>query len=465
MKIKYFYLLLFAALIYSCDDETTGIGESTRPSGDQIASGVANYYVQTQSILADSVFARTSTAYLGKYTDPQFGEFNADFIAQFNCTDNFEFPETLQEITGIQLQLYYSAYFGDSLNAMRLQVDTLNRIIPSTETKTFYTSMDPKQFYDITAKPLAKKAFAARGPSVRDTTYTSVDTSTGDYVPYLTTYWQEIKLPLSLGKMMYTKYEENKNNYKDAEQFIKNVLKGVYIHCTHGDGTILYIDDISLNLNFKYLIASKSGKVDSLVLGGTMFAATKEVIQANRFKNSDSLKELVKETKCTYLKTPAGLFTEVTLPIQEIADAHQRDTLNAASVTFTRYNDKGDSDFPMETPQYLLMVRKSEMYSFFENNKTVDNQTSFIAEFVTTGESANTYAFPNIAPLISYCRDEKLSGKHAEDWDKVVLIPVEVETDSNGNYTSIKNSLKMQSASMVGGSNHPIKMQVLYTTF
>ena len=464
MKIKYLYALLAAILFYSCDDSTTGIGDSTISTGDKINSGVATYNVNTSTILADSVYARTNTAYLGKYTDPQYGEFSADFIAQFNCTDNFTFPETLQEITGIQLKLYYTSFFGDSLNAMRLQVDTLNKVIPEAELNTFYTSVDPSQYYDSTTKPLAKKAFAARGASVNDTTYIYTDMY-GDETSRLTNYWQEIKLPLSLGQQMYNKYVENPDNYKDAESFIKNVLKGIYVHCTHGDGTILYIDDIFLNLNFKYLIESSSGKVDSLTNGSIVFAATKEVIQENRFQNSDRLKELTEDTKCTYLKTPAGLFTEVTLPIEEISEIHQRDTLNAAAITFTRYNEKNDSPYSMGVPKYLLMVRKCDMYSFFENNETYDNKTSFLAEYVSSGESGNTYSFTNIAPLISYCMAEKESGKYTDDWNKVVLIPVDTELDSSNNIIGIKNSLKMQSTSMVGGKNTPIKMQVLYTTF
>ena len=412
MKLKYLYAVLLSAIIYSCDDSTTGIGDSTIAAGDHISAGAATYNVTTRSILADSVYARTSTAYLGKYTDPHFGGFTADFIAQFNCTDNFEFPETVQEITGLQLRMYYTKFFGDSKNAMRMQVDTLNQIIPEKELGTFYTSVDPTQYYDSSAKPLARKAFAATGPSTKDSTMVSYD-SYGN-TSYSSYYWQEVKLPVALGQYMYDKYTADKNNYKNAENFIKNVLKGFYIHCTHGDGTILYIDDIQLRLNFKYLVESSSGKVDSLINGATVFAATKEVIQANRFQNSDRLKELIAETNFTYLKTPAGIFTEVELPIEEIAEVHQRDTLNAASITFTRYNEKLDSKYPMGTPSNLLMIRKKDMYDFFEKNEIYDNVTSFLAELTQSGETANTYTYSNIAPLITYCMNETEEEKQDE---------------------------------------------------
>ena len=464
MKLKYLYAGLLAALIYSCDDATTGIGDSTIAAGDSIPAGAAVYNVHTRSILADSVFARTSTAYLGKYTDPQFGEFSADFIAQFNCVDNYEFPETVQEITGIQMRMFYETYFGDSLNAMRMQIDTLDKIIPEKELSTFYTSVNPTQYFDENANPVARKAFAARGASASDSTIINYDNN-GKPIPY-SYYWQDIKLPLSLGQHMYNKYKEDKNNYKNAEAFIKNVLKGFYIHCTHGDGTILYFTDMQLRLNFKYLIESKStGKVDSLVNGSTTFAATKEVIQANRFQNSDRLKELIEEKEFTYLKTPAGIFTEVTLPVEEIHEMHMRDTLNAASITFTRYNEKGDNKYPMGIPQHLLMVRKCDMHDFFEKNETFDNLTSFIAEYSSMSESANTYSFPNISSLITHCINEKKQGKNDADWNKVVLIPVKVEKDSNGTIIGLKSNLDMESACLMGGEKNPLKMQVLYTTF
>ena len=364
MKLKYFFALVLSALLYSCDDSTYGIGDSTISSEDPIPAGEAKYFATTKSILADSIYARTNTAYLGKYTDPTFGEFTADFIAQFYCTDNFEFPENIKEIKKLELSLYYDTFFGDSLNSMILQVDTLDTIIPEKELSTFYTSVDPTLYYNPNTTPIARKAYAAKGLSTVDTTYTYTDlygTTTEENI-----CWHNVTLPKSLGNHMYKKYTEDKNNYKDAEAFIKNVLKGLYVHCTNGDGTILYINDMELIMHYDYYIQSGSGKMDSLVSSSSVFAATKEVIQANRFQNSDRLKELAESTTdCTYLKTPAGIFTEVTLPIEEISSTHQNDTLNAASITFTRYNEKEESNYQMSTPQYLLMVRKCDMHNFF----------------------------------------------------------------------------------------------------
>ena len=453
MKIKYLCALLLAALTYSCDDTTPGIGDTTIPDGDHIQAGGKIYDVTTRSILADSVYARTSTAYLGRYTDPQFGEFTSDFIAQFNCTDDFEFPEAVQEITGLTLFVQYTKFFGDSLNSMRMRIDTLDKVIPEGDLNTFYTNVNPDNYYNENAKPIAEKAYSAGGTDAHLT-----DTLSSRY------YTQTIKLPTNLGKFMYEKYKEDKNNYKNADAFIKNVLKGIYVRCTHGDGTILYIDNLDLRMHFSRLIKSSSNKLDSLVNTFADFAATKEVIQANRFQNSERLKELVDKDNCTYIKTPAGIYTEATLPVDEIYEAHQNDTLNAATLSFTRFNEKNNSSFAMGIPQYLLMVRKKEMYSFFEENKITDNISSFITSFTS---NSNKYTFSNIAQLITHCIEEKKKGEAGDpdwvkknpDWNKVVLI--------NNSIIGVSNNLDMESAELKGGTKagNELKMQIIYTKF
>lgn len=476
MKIKYLCALLLAALIYSCDDSTTGIGTDLIPGGDKIPANTDSYEFTTKSLLADSVYARTSTAYLGRYTDEQFGEFTADFIAQFTCMDNFKFEEELTKVIGVNISLQYGSFFGDSLNAMRLQVDTLDKVIPEKELSTFYTSVDPKDYYNEKGKPIAVKAYSAVGPSTsKDETTT---TSSG---VKQRTIIQTIKLPNSLGDHIFNKYKENKEYFKTPESFIKNVLKGVYIRCTHGDGIILYIDGLSLNLNFEALIESSSGKRDSLVYKSYFFGATKEVIQANHFSNGSRLEELAQDPDHTYLKSPAGIFTEATFPIAEIYNEHKRDTLNGVNVSFTRYNEK-ESKYKMGIPQYVLMVRKKDMFSFFEENKIIDNKTSFLSSY---SSSNNTYTFTNIAPLITYCIEERKKGITAAggdpekeedgkkwdaknpDWNRVVIIPVKAVSNSNNEIVEISNNLGMESAMLKGGTNpeNKLKMQIFYTTF
>ena len=128
MKSKLIAVLTIAATLYSCDDETVGIGQFIADN-ELIPSKAITYSVETKSILLDSVFSRSSTAYLGKFTDKEYGTFSSDFLVQINCPEDFELPDNIESITKAQLGLYYTNYFGDSLATLHLQVDTLARAI------------------------------------------------------------------------------------------------------------------------------------------------------------------------------------------------------------------------------------------------------------------------------------------------------------------------------------------------
>ena len=125
MKLKFLAAIGFAAILYSCDDTTTGIGDFVAEN-DGIEAFSDSYDISTRTILLDSIFSRTSSAYLGRFTDPEYGTFSAEFLTQINCPEGYEFPSTsaIEEAT---LVMYYNSYYGDSLATMRVQVDTLNQ--------------------------------------------------------------------------------------------------------------------------------------------------------------------------------------------------------------------------------------------------------------------------------------------------------------------------------------------------
>lgn len=105
---------------------------------------------------------------------------------------------------------------------------------------------------------------------------------------------------------------------------------------------LLYINNITLCLYYDLMLESSSGKKDSLSSRFYDFAATKEVIQANHFKNDNKgTNDLVENPNRTYIKSPAGIFTEAIFPIAEIYSEHKNDTLNGVNVSFTRnYNEE-----------------------------------------------------------------------------------------------------------------------------
>lgn len=480
MKIKYLWIVLLLFIVFGCDDNTGSLGGEMMPDEDNISVKTNILDVTTQSILADSIYARTSTAYLGKYTDPDFGAFEADFLTQFNCTDNLKIqdvPDSLVMSNSITLNLYYDKnnFYGDSLAINKLNVYELNKNIQDGSKEYYYTAINPENYYD-SQDILGSKLYSIRDLSVKDSTWNA-----NDLVAI------SIPLPLTLFDRIKNLNKEHPEYFTNSETFIDKVFKGIYVKHENGEGSILYIERITLNLNtIKY-------KTDSLghiyrdntnkpnkdsILYGTLatFEATKEVIQANRFQNDERLKELVAQKQHTYLKTPAGIFTEATLPMNEIvAGEYAKDTINSVQLSFTAYNEVGSNNTPykMPKPERILMVRKKDMYSFFEKNQLADNITSYTA---TLG-SNNIYKFGNINNLINTCVNEKREEEKTDpdwesknpDWNKVVLIPISVTTTTSNSATTIvdiNHDLRLTSAKLLGGpEGEHLKLYVTYTTF
>lgn len=441
------------AALYSCDDSTSGVGDFVS-NIDKIEAFSSSYEATSKTYRLDSIYSRTNRAYLGKYTDPDFGEYTASFITQINCPEGFEFPEHLQEITSATLELYYNGFYGDSLATLTVQVDELNKVINDEDTDLYYTSFDPSDYYSVDNEIKEQKSYAAVDKSVSD----SLRNSEG--------YYPNVKI--DLGDKFKTRLQEASNHpeyFKDAYSFINNVLKGFYVHTIQGDGSVIYIQDIWLRINMDYMVESSTGAIDSLVHGSSVLAASKEVLMATNMTNTWS-NTLEDETGHTYLKTPAGLCTEITLPINDIYDNHKNDTLNSVTLSIKKYRyineeNADKSQYKMGVPKIILMVRKGEMKDFFEKNKTYDNETSFLG---TYDSSTNSYTFSKLNRLISHIFTEKRQRNNDADRDVVVLIPVTTETDTEGNIIGVSHDMEVNAARLFGGEDgEKLKMEVIYT--
>ena len=449
-----------------CDDNTGSIGGSLVPENDIITAETKTFYATSNTIMAnDSILANTSDVYLGMYTDEESGTvFSSSFVTQFGCTEDFEFPmEGVVDDSAsyTKLRLYFNEYYGDSLNAMRCEVYELDNTLQ--EGVPYYTNFDPEELYDVEKKPLAAKTFNVIDYNVHDTILNS-----DNYARHI-----EIALPNSIGNRFISKFYEKdaegnivgKKYFANSEVFINDIFKGIYVKCVQGDGTILKIYRARIDVGFKRLIKSSSGALDSIQALSAPFYSGKEVLQTNKFDNND-LKPLLDEKEYTYIKTPAGLFTEVKLPICELVE--NCDTINSAKMVFTRYNEEGGS---MNSAHgTLLMVRKADMYKFFLKNKLSDGETSYLTSFVN---SNNEYVFSNIANLFKHCYKEYTEGVQKDsdweaknpDWDKVVLIPVTTTEDSNGSVVKILHDISISSMRLRGGTEYEIPIEVVTSKF
>ena len=467
-KLLHFLLAVLTIITFTqCDNNTESVGSSIVPSQDVITARTDTFYAKSRTILAnDSILASSSDVYLGYFSDPESGTvFESSFITQFGCTEDFGFPEegvAGDTATYTKLRLYFDEYYGDSLNALYCNVYELENTLQ--EGKPYYTNLDPSEFYDSQKAPIASKAFNVIDYTLHDTILN------GDYTRHV-----EITLPNSIGNRFINKfYEEDaegnnigKNYFANAENFINDVFKGIYVECTSGDGTVLKIYRTRLDVGFARYIKSSSGELDSLQQLSAPFYSGKEVLQANKFNNND-LAKLADEKEHTYIKTPAGLFTEVELPIIDIVGDNDTTNINSAMISFTRYNDSGSTnDKPHGT---MLMVRKKELYRFFLRNSLADSKTSYLTSF---DRSKNEYLFSNIANLVRQCYKEYAEGTEADkewetknpDWNKVVLIPVKTTEDGNKSVVKIVHDISISSVRLRGGTEYEIPIEVITSKF
>ena len=297
-----------------------------------------------------------------------------------------------------------------------------------------------------------------------------------------------IKLPKDYGTFIMKKYYENPSNFADSYSFIHNVCAGFYYRIISGNGTMFNIDAtkldaVTLNIYFRY----KEG--DSITNGVQKMATTEEVLQNTRIENKN-MEKLLEAENHTYLKTPAGIYTEVTLPIDSIYnDSHINDTINSAKISFSRINDDKQTTYNLPIPQNLLMVKADELYSFFEKSKVADGSTSYVTSY---SEKENAYTFNNISALVSnlYAVRKSGAGVKASDskavkeakyakweaehptWNKVLLVPVNTTySQQTIGYTTqnvlsrVRNDLSLSSTRLAGGNSGDIKISVIYSRF
>ena len=273
-------------------------------------------------------------------------------------------------------------------------------------------------------------------------------------------YKKDGKTYKNYGSYIMQTYAEHPEYFKTNFKFLHNVCPGFYIKNVGGTGNMAKIWNTELIF---YWTRHKTINKDSTAvsIGYNRFDGTEEVLQLNKIENdTENLKKLASkdQEKCTYLKSPAGIFTEVTLPIGDIMKGHEKDTLNTATISFPRLNNEDeDNPYNFATPSTILMVQKDSLQSFFEKSKLADSRTSYTASYSSTGTYKNAYTFQNIANLVSAMYKNKGKG---ENWNKVVLVPVNVITTTQG-YTTviskINHDMSLASTRLIVGTDDPNK--------
>lgn len=465
MKIlRLLTVLVIAALTFAaCDDTTEGIGGSITNKIDNINISNSAFNVTTKSIVADSVLSRNNTGLIGKMKDPETGNYvKGDYMTQLSVLPTFS-VDTLDyikqanngsiEADSCYLLVSYNASYGDTIAPMKVTAYEMTK--PMAENQEYYSNYDAFE-----------KGWVSESNQHWSSNYNLSNTSdVKNFKIYLNKkYKKDGKTYKNYGSYIMQTYAEHPEYFKTNYKFLHYVCPGFYIKNVGGTGNMAKIWNTELIFYWKRqkTIKAKDGVKDSTAvsIGYNRFDGTEEVLQLNKIENDKkSMEKLASQEKWTYLKSPAGIFTEVTLPIDDIMKGHEKDTLNTATISFPRLNNVVDEDNPYNfaTPSTILMVQKDSLQSFFEKSKLADSRTSYTASYSSTGTYKNAYTFQNIANLVSAMYKNKGKG---ENWNKVVLVPVNVITTTQG-YTTviskINHDMSLASTRLIVGTDDPNK--------
>lgn len=522
MKIN---VLVIVALVVSmtltaCDDTTDSTGTSITDTKDLLAVTSATYPVKSSSVNAGAVYARNTTGYVGKVRDPETNPASyvtGNFMTQFHTfedsfEDSFEgytFPkldsivvnhdgvqtficdihkkngEKLTErekidfikVDSCTVGLYYTEFYGDSLANMTLTMHELAE--PMKEGVKYYSNFDPMTL--VRADGIKK-----------DKTYTLTDLSVSEDDRSDDTYMASIAIKLNdlytdkdgnkydnYGQYIMKKYYEHPEYFKNSYEFINNVCPGFYFKNKAGLGSMAYISVSQLNVYFKYGDKVQSTDRDTIYVGVSNFSGTEEVLQSTNIENKNIENLISGDQEYTYVKSPAGIFTELELPVDDILAGHENDTLNTAKVVLTKMNNTTDSKYAFSEPSTLLLLPTDSLQTFFEGEQLPDYKTSYIA---TNSSSASTdygtYTFNNIAGLITRMGAIKEQGL-AEDpdwltkhpnWNKALVVPVSATyTTQSSSYVLVKvvHDMSLSNIRLVKGTGNEdeIKISVIYSKF
>lgn len=484
MNIKTTVCSLLAVLfLISCDNETSELGGSLTPQDDKITVTSDSCYAQSRTIKAsDSLLVLSSRCNLGRFTEQGSGStIQAGFITQLSCIENFDlltdsvygigdhtFPQWFIDAVGEQkpyyaeLRLYYTSYFGDPTNTLKIDVFPLDQMVDVNT--TYYSDVDPSLFYDETAEPLASLTVSARNMQMSD----SLRNIDGYYPSFI------IPLPDSIAKHILESYMDpaTRHYFADSRAFMENLYKGFYIRCTQGDGTMFYIDRTVFEVNFKCIGLDDDDEPEMQSLMAE-FQGNSEVLQLNSIKWTGLDAELA-DNSCTWIRSPFGLLTEITLPVDSMKGDF---VLNSAMLRVMTAVTPA-TPYKPSVPSTLLLIRKDMLKSFFDGSHNVDNMESYVASY---SEKYGTYTYSNIAAMVEkihYDRDKWLKANNMEadaagiaaysqerpDWDKVVLVPVTVNLNAQKGALSYSLDMDMHQVKLIGGDTK-IKIKTIRSKF
>ena len=494
-KKIYFYagiIVMMSFVAVSCDDTTDTLGASLTEVSDMVEIQADEFNVASKSVAANNIVSRSRDGFLGKFKDTETGNYiTCNYMTQFCVMDKYQFPglDTIYidstkydatvnkrfqvEADSCTLVLYISKSIRDSLALMKVTANELSE--PYEESQTYNTDFDPEAEHMVRTDA---------GSVHSQLTYTTSNRIYTETQRSSSTFTNRINLSLNdsytdkqgvtynnYGTYLMRKYyePEHRGSFNTFYGFAHDICPGFYIKHQGGIGSIATIYKAQIIVYYKGFVEK-----DSIIVMNSSFAGTEEVIQKTTIKqNENVLNKLITDESCTYLMSPAGILTELTLPVDDILNEHNNDTINTVRLFVPRINNTESNDYSLSVPQTLLLIPTDSIQSFFSKGEVADYRNSYIATYSST---TNGYTYGNISLLVSNLNTKRKEAQNkgetlSDNWNKVMLIPVSTTyttvSTSTSLLTKVTHDMSFASTKLKRGKDdsNAIKVSVIYSKF
>lgn len=466
MKIKTLLSLIVAFLAVSfiaCDDDLNSVGSSMQPDSDDIFVGVDTVHITAKTVsLNDSVYARTTFGVLGEYTDPIFGKIKSDYMSELYCPDSMHFESDFQKIDSVKfkIEFYHTDFTGDSINPMGITIYEVNK---KNLDENYFTNINPTDYCSM-SKILAQGAF-----TIKD-----LPTNTDSYTSYI---YREIRIKASnsLGQRFYDEWKNSNGATFRSSEALREFFKGIYVTSTFGTGSLINVSSTTFDIYYSYKSGlAADGVSDSIRSTYFRLPVTPEVIQLNHIQNDKSViaQLTASDSIRSYTKSPAGVCTELTIPLKEIMEkTGSGNIVNSATFKLKGFTEEEEKS-GLNRPTYLLFVNKDSISDYFVNNKVPNAKTSFL--MVKSSTYNNTYTFSsgtalstsgsdNIAALINFYAKYYKNATTIPDL-KYLVIPISLDYNSSYVPTSVYN-LMSPSGNIFRTDGANMKMGLIFSKY
>lgn len=416
----------------SCQDELSDIGNSLAPGETTINVDSLSYDLYGATIPAPSFESKSGYTLIGSISVPEYGQLNCSYVTQFLPAESITLPDTItsadMDSVRMIMSIPKSYVTGDTLVSQQVRVYSLTKNLPSDIASSF----KPDGYYNP-AFPMGVKNYNLSGETYTDSTYIKSSLVS-----------VKVTLPRELGIKVVEAYKTEPEIFTWPQEFAK-LWPGVYVEPAFGKGAVAPVVNTSIFSYFPKTVSSS--KVDSegnvkvtyttVADSVCLFTTAPEVLSSVNidYRPSSTLESLATSGN-TIVTTPGGYAATIKFPAREVLEQYWDKSYDLGvinNMTFQIPAKEISNKYGIGVPPSLLLIKSSELDSFFSEGKIPDNKISFAGSY---SASTGCYSFGSMRQYIVDMR-AKGEGNITEDDISFTLVPVDITTEEVTNpYTN-----------------------------